>query len=970
MKSLPNRIHSKRPFARISLSLAIAATLFVASVFAIGLAKAQSNDTATPPATPDGRPLQIDRGGAALWQMLLKLRTRASLLMVVAHPDDEDSGMLTLETRGHGARTMMLTLNRGEGGQNVMSDDYEDALGLVRTQELLSADRYSGVQQFFTRVADFGFSKTREEALSLWDHDRVLSDAVRVVRATRPLVVTSVFVGGPTDGHGQHQVSGEIAQEVIAAAGDPNMFPDQIRTGLRPWSPLKMYARVPTSSITPKGIHDSATGKYFPVRFYDYIRKEWSDGVPSVDVEIPEGSFDSVLGASYLQIAREGLALQKTQNGGGSIPYAGPVSVPYHRYASKVPANGKESSFFDGIDVSLSGIASLAQDQQDAFLKDGLSRIDAQIEQAISEFSLDRTEKVAPLLAKGLQETNALAAQVSASQLSEDAKYNILYELTIKQDQFQQAIVASLGFSLEATVAPKKEPARDNFFNAGPTESFAYAIPGQDFEVKIHLDNPATAALKLNRIWIETPPGESWTISPETPVAASLPAGQQLDQKFDVRIPENARATRPYFARPNDEQPYYDLIDERYLTLPLPPYPVTAWTEFEYEGAVIRTGQSVQTVRRQNGPGIVLNPLMVTPAVSVRIAPKSGIITLGSKSFAVSTLVHTEAETGAKGSVRLELPPGWRSEPASAPFEIQQAGQEQNVAFQVFPNQLEQKTYTVTAVAEFNGREYREGFTTVGYPGVRPYNLYMPATYKTSGVDCKIAPGLRVGYITGTGDAVPQSLASIGVSSEFLSPEYVAQGDLQKYDVIVLGVRAYAVRPELATHNRRLLEYVKNGGVVIVQYNTTPQTDRDFLFGPYPYRLPGGSGADGVMDETSPITFLDAKSPLLSWPNQIGQRDFAGWFEERGHGFLSSFDEHYKAPIETHDPEQDPQKGGLVYTPYGRGVYVYVAFALYRQLPAGVPGAYRLFANLLSLPKNPAMKQRETASAATPSSKK
>ncbi len=959
MKPRRDRFVSKSLAARCRLPLVIGIVLLVTASTAIRLANAQSTDTAMPPSTPDARPLQIDRGAAGLWQTLLKLRTRASLLIVVAHPDDEDSGMLTLEGRGHGARTMMLTLNRGEGGQNVMSDDFEDALGLVRTQELLSADRYSGVEQFFSRVADFGFSKTREEALSLWGHDRVLADAVRVVRMTRPLVVTSVFVGGPTDGHGHHQVSGQMAQEAYAAAGDPNMFPDQIREGLRPWSPLKMYARVPTNAVTPKGIHNSATDKYFPVRFYDYIHKTWSDGLPSVDVEIPEGTYDPILGASYLQVAREGLALQKSQNGGGAIPYAGPVSIPYHRYASQVLTSGKESSFFDGIDVSLAGIASLAPGQP-VFLKNGLSKIDAAVGKAISTFSPEHPEKVAPSLARGLEETNALAAQVSSSQLSDEAKYNVLHELQIKQNQFQQAIADSLGFSLEATIAPKKEPQRDNFFNAGPTESFAYAVPGQNFDVKVHLDNPAAGALKIDRIWLQTPAGETWTVTPETPVPASLPAGQQFDQKFDVRSPDSAQATRPYFTRPNEEQTYYDLLDDRYVTQPLPPYPATAWVEFDYEGAVVRVGQSVQTVTRQNGFGTVLNPLMVVPAVSVRIAHKAGITALGSKSFSVSAIIHTEVESGAKGTIHLELPPGWRSEPAAAPFEMQRVGEEQSIAFQVFPNELDAKTYTVTAVAEFNGRQYREGYTTVGYPGLRPYNLYAPATYRTTGVNCKIAPGLHVGYVAGTGDEVPQALASIGVKTDFVSSDDLARGDLQKFDIIVLGVRAYAARPELTTHNQRLLGYVKNGGVLIVQYNTTGQTDRDFVLGPYPYRLPSGSGAAGVMDETSPIAFLDPKSPVLSWPNQIGQQDFTGWFEERGHGFLSSFDKHYEAPLETHDPEQDPQKGGLVYTRYGRGVYVYVAFALYRQLPEGVPGAYRLFANLLSLPRNPAMKQSDT----------
>src|ERR1019366_4441546 len=215
MKSLRDQFKPKSLVRRYSLPLGIVVALLVAGIGAMGPLKAQSPDTATPPATPDGRLLQIDRGAAGLWQSLLKLHTRASMLMVVAHPDDEDSGMLTLESRGQGARALMLTLNRGEGGQNVMSDDFEDALGLVRTLELLSADRYSGVQQFFSSVVDFGFSKTREESLTLWGHDRVLADAVRVVRTTRPLVVTSVFVGGPTDGHGHHSVAGQMAQEVF-----------------------------------------------------------------------------------------------------------------------------------------------------------------------------------------------------------------------------------------------------------------------------------------------------------------------------------------------------------------------------------------------------------------------------------------------------------------------------------------------------------------------------------------------------------------------------------------------------------------------------------------------------------------------------------------------------------------------------------------------------------------------------------
>src|SRR5579862_3832773 len=262
--------------------------------------------TSVQPSVVD-REIAVNRGSPALWQSLKKLHTRASLIMITAHPDDEDGGMLTYESRGQGARVAPLTLNRGEGGANVMSADYFDALGLVRTEELLAADRYYGVDQYWTRVVDYGFSKTMEESLSKWTRDRVLYDVVRVVRMVRPLVVTSVFVGGPSDGHGNHQTAGAMAQKVFKAAGDPTVFPDQIAAGLKPWTPLKDYARAPMGR----------RGTNLPV-----------------NVQIPTGTYDPVLGASYVQIAREGLGYQKSQNGGGSVPGAGQVLSAYHRFGS------------------------------------------------------------------------------------------------------------------------------------------------------------------------------------------------------------------------------------------------------------------------------------------------------------------------------------------------------------------------------------------------------------------------------------------------------------------------------------------------------------------------------------------------------------------------------------------------------------------------------------------------------------
>jgi len=274
----------------LALSLLLSSTLY-----------AQTPYDSSIQASPNAQELPINRGSTALWQSLKKLHTRASLIMVTAHPDDEDGGMLAFESRGQGARVTLLTLNRGEGGANVMSSDYFDALGMVRTEELLAADRYYGTQQFWTRVIDYGFSKTKEEALDLWGHDRVLAEVVRVVRMTRPLVITSVFVGGRTDGHGNHQVAGQMAQEVFNAAGDPAKFPEQIKEGLHPWKPLKEYARVPFSPITDKGIYDYADGRFYPAEFHNYTDGTVIKGALSASVEIPEGDAERPLSRASLE---------------------------------------------------------------------------------------------------------------------------------------------------------------------------------------------------------------------------------------------------------------------------------------------------------------------------------------------------------------------------------------------------------------------------------------------------------------------------------------------------------------------------------------------------------------------------------------------------------------------------------------------------------------------------------------------
>lgn len=900
------------------------------------LLRAQSTD-----AIPPG----VDRGAAGLTRWLHAIRTRASLMMITAHPDDEDGGMLTLESRGAGARTILLTLNRGEGGQNAMSPDLYDALGVVRTQELLAADRYYGVEQYWTPAVDYGFSKTREEALEKWGHDRVLENVVRVIRMTRPLVLTSVFVGAATDGHGQHQVAGEVTQEAFLAAADPAKFPEQIREGLRPWKPLKIYEHVPFFDVTPQGMYDYAIDKFVPVRFFDYITQTWSSTKPATTLEIQEGAYAPPYGLTYLQIGRAGLGMQKSQNNGVAIPPPQAFASAYHRYDSRVPTAEHETGFFDGIDTSVQGIGTLVASQPD-YLKSGLAEIARLADEANAQYRPDRPDTIAPVLAHGLSDTRALLAKVAGSDLPEPGKGDVAFELRAKETQFEKALAAALGISLQAAVAPPPANAPNPFAAVSPT--FAIAIPGQSFAVHVDVMNQSPEAVHLDAARVEASDGKAWRIAAPADTAKSLAAGGQARLRFEVAARADAALTRPYFTRADEEQPYYNLTDNRYRNLSLAAYPLAASIQLSYRGVALHLSEVVQAMQRVQGEGIVAQPLLMGPAISVTLSAAAGALPLGTTSFRFSCTVHSNVKGPAQGTLRLRLPDGWRSKPESAQFSMERDGEDHTLAFSVEPGNLMPGEHLITAVAEYQGKTYQEGYRLVGYAGLRPYPLYRPATYRAVGVDVKTARDLRVGYFPGTGDGVPQALAELGVSVQDLSAADVQQGDLSPFDAIILGTRAYAVRPELKQANSRLLDYVKNGGVLIVQYNLQ---DFDQNYGPYPFKL--GSNPQKVVDEHSKVTLLAPQSPLFTWPNRITPDDFAGWVEERGHGFMQSWDSRYQVLTETADPGQDPQRGGLLLARYGKGAYTYDAFALYRQLASGVPGGFRILANLVSLGKNP-----------------
>jgi LmbE family N-acetylglucosaminyl deacetylase len=895
-------------------------------------------------------PLPEDRGQAALEQTLKRLGTTASVMMIVAHPDDEDGPLLTYLSRGLGVRASLLTLTRGEGGQNAISADSYDALGIIRTNELLKAGEYYGAKQLWGTEADFGFSKTQQESFARWGHDRVLYDAVLAVRQERPQVIVATFLGGITDGHGQHQVSGEIAQEVFKAAGDPKVFPEQLKNGLQPWQPLAVYSRTPFARVTDKQMFDYATGKWAPTKFHNYVTGEWTTDVPTTDVTLPVGTWDPVLGRSYVQIARQGWGEQKSQNGGGNPVLSGPGTSSYHLWAVTPEAKAETKAgdgdlFHNGkvnIDTSLAGLARLAKNNAPQWLSESLHKIDGDLKNFQTECRGQSEVAIAHKLAPIYRQTLDLDAKVRASNLDAESKAGLLLELDAKIEQFQSALKDLLGLDLAAFTTPSAGVQGGGPFPGGSADEMQRSVtPGEEFGVRIHTAQ-ATAETRLSRVWLESSSGDAWKSEDASgaidPSAAAAPVS---DRTFRVHAAENAEPTQPFFTRPSTEQPYYDIAKPEWRERSFAPYPLAAWAEFSFDGVPIRLGQVVQTLARVQGQGGIYEPLVVTPALGVRIEPEARILPLDGSALPVRVTVH--AQRAAEGTVELKLPAGWRSEPAQARFHLGGAGDAEPLTFSVTTDGAEAGVYPIEAVAHSGGQSYQTGWQSVGYSGLRPYNQYKPAQLKTRKVDVKLAPGLRIGYVMGTGDLVPEAIEELGATPHLLSAPELESSDLSAWNVIVIGIRAYSSRPELSVVQPRLQEFVERGGTLIVQYQSA-----NF---PAPLPLAMGRTPERVVDEQAAVKLLVPADPLLTWPNAITTADFDGWVEERGHSFLDTWDAGYTALTETADEGQDPQRGGLLVTHPGKGTYIYVAYALYRQLPELVPGSYRLLANLLSAGK-------------------
>lgn len=852
-------------------------------------------------------PLPEDRGIAGLNQMLLRLHTTARLLHTTAHPDDEDGGILTLESRGKGVTEILLTLNRGEGGQNKVGSNLFDVLGVLRTLELTASDRYYGVEQRFTRVADFGFSKSAQETLEKWGgHDVALGDLVRVIRTFRPEVIVSRFQGSDRDGHGNHQVSGILSREAFRAAGDRNRFPEQIQEGLEPWQAKKLYV----DNVCPFRSDSCEEENY--------------------TIKLNVGEFSPALGMSYIEFAMHGLKHQLSQGAGSWSVGPGP-HYAFYKLVDSVLSNtldntGHEKDFFDGIDTSLVNLASRLGNEEAKvpFFKAGLARIQNDVEVATVKARKNALSAIDPLV-EGKQSILELSRQIKASPLSSAAKNAVLPLLELKASQFVQAIALSAGvkFDVFADVPPAQNP--DDAF---------MAVPGQTFNVTAtySTEDPSTKALDISLDLL--PNWQSKLLSKEE-------KGNQYVARFKVNVPPDAEYTRPYFDRKDPEtDSIYTIADPRYQTLPFPPLPLRAIALAGKAGVIT----SLCMVKYKDADGNqAKRALAVAPPFSIALQPAIAVIPIH-HSGNTEIKVGVRSNIVASGNLRLELPAGWSAEPNSQAVNFLQAGESKNFVFQVRPSNLREERSEIKAVLDYRGKSYDLGYSVVTRPDLDTFYYYQPALQRVSILDVNIPKDLKVGYIMGAGDDIPTVLNQIGMDVTLIPADQLGSQDLSGYATVVLGIRAYDTQKAVAERNQQLLDYVAGGGTLIVQYNTGVGEFNSGHFTPYPAQLSRAR----VSVEQAPVEILAPEDGIFHYPNQITQKDFDSWVQERGLYFMDQWDTRFKPLLSCHDPGEEPKKGGLLEAHYGKGRYIYTGYAFFRQLPAGVPGAIRLYVNLLS----------------------
>ena len=796
---------------------------------------------------------------------LEKLNVLGRVLYVAAHPDDENTRLISYWANGALYDAAYLSLTRGDGGQNLIGSELRDQLGVIRTQELLAARRIDHGRQFFTRANDFGFSKSAEETLRIWDREKILADMVWVIRSFRPDLVVTRFPTDDRETHGHHTASALLAAEAFRAAPDPKRFPEQLKD-VKTWQPRRL-------------LWNSWAA------FRAQSRHEPLDTTGLISLEV--GGYQPLLGMSYPEIAAASRSMHKSQGFGVEIERG--EKKEYFKFLDGEPIK-EGGGIFDGIDTTWARVPKAGD-------------LRAKIGDILQRYNETQPSSSVPALLELRRMVRNLGAESWPAE---------------KLSELDGIIAACLGLHLEAV-----------------TEKGA-AQPGDQLTLQVEAINRSPVEVKF----------KSWRVlknGPAVTVGKPLSPNELFSQKTTVHLPKDLPFTQPYWLREPGTIGTYKVSDQTLIGRPQnpPPFPVEVTLQIVNEELTYSLEPRFRTVDRVAGE--VSRPLVIAPPAFAEL-PRPVFIFGKAQAKTVNVRVIASAEK-FRSNVALVVPEGWKVEPASIPVQLAGVESETSCAFQVTPPATASEGILRVVFISAGTRTDAYSLQRIEYSHIEPQTLIAPAQAKLvrAPIENK-APS--VGYIPGAGDAIPESLGEIGSEVKILADAEVKAANLARFDAVVLGVRAYNVHPErIGAWYPELLAYAKQGGVVIVQYNTTPGPKPDEL--PYPLKV----SRDRVTDENAEVRLLAPEHPLLNFPNKITAQDFAGWVQERGLYFPDQWDAAWTPILSSNDPGEPPRDGGLLVARVGKGWFIYTGYSWFRELPAGVPGAYRLFANMISLGK-------------------
>lgn len=801
---------------------------------------------------------------AQIYLSLKKLNVVGSVLYVAAHPDDENTRLLSYLANEKKLRTGYLSLTRGDGGQNLIGKEQGELLGLIRTQELLAARRVDGAEQFFTRANDFGYSKTPEETFTFWNNDSVLSDVVLAIRKFKPDVIICRFPTTGEGGHGHHTASAILALQAFDAAANPNQFPEQLKE-LSVWQAKRI--------------------------FWNTFNFGTTNTTSPNQLKIDVGSFNPLLGKNYGEIASESRSMHKSQ-GFGSARQRGSII----EYFKLLKGDSVSTDAFENINTNWNRFKETEGLQQ-------------QIDACIKKFNIEKPELI-------VSDLISIHKNLSSIKTTNE---HVNYWKDFKLKELEKLIQSCSGLWLEAH----------------STEY--YSCPGNTISVSVQSICRNNSNVKLNSV--------SLFSAKDTVIQSALKQNEALSFKTNVTIPTTFSYSNPYWLNQKHDLGFYNVTDKQLIGTPQNNPVTKVLFSVTIEGLNLVIEKDLIYKYTDPVKGEVYRAFEILPPVTLNFSDKSYIFS-ELKSKKIQVIVKSN-KPNLKGKLQLPAQDGWLINIKEPDFVISQKGEEKIIDVLITPT-AKATTFTLNAQVIVDNKSYNHSIKRIEYDHI-PYQFILSdAEAKCVYLDVK-KTGLNIGYISGAGDDVPMSLSQIGYNVTTLSDELLVSENLQKYDAIVTGVRAYNTNERLQIHYSKLMDYVNNGGNLVVQYNTNNRIGPvSAKIGPYPFTI----SRDRVTDEKAKVLFKNEKHTLLNYPNKITESDFENWIQERGIYFVSEMDKNYETIFVMNDVGEKALEGSLIVTKYGKGNFVYTGLAFFRQLPAGVPGAYRLFSNILSIPKN------------------